>query len=503
MKAYFSDDPIVAVSTGTTEKSALGIIRLSGFKDLSFLPRLIKRKLSPESHKVYFSRFYGKDGSILDEGVLTYFKAPKSFTGENTLEITVHGNPFNLERIVQYLTEEFEFRPAEPGEFSYRALRNNKLNLTQVEGLDLLLNASSSFGLNAGLKALNNDLHESYMSLRHHLLELKASVELLIDFSEDVGEEEIWSKINQELYSLKKMVNSLKKRTEGNLSELLNPSISLIGPTNAGKSTFFNKLLGRNRAIVSDIHGTTRDFISEFIYIKGQAFNLIDTAGLRENAEEVERIGIKQSLEINKKSFFKVLVLNPFSPQSLDQKSLEIDALVLTHSDLPGFEVACESFSKQFPEIPIFKSGPIGAGEEVGPIGPVGNSGSIGAKNINGPIGADEKSGPMGAVLLRGPIGPDKKSGPMGAGESLEDFIFEEYQLLMEGNPIAIQRHRNVISAIYDKLNKIYREREHLSDAAILSHHINILAGLFDELVGIVSPQEVLDHIFANFCIGK
>ncbi len=495
MKAYFSDETIVAVSTGTSEKSALGIIRISGFEDLDFIKNLFHRKREPKSHKAYYCRLFDDENDILDEGVFTYFKAPKSFTGENTLEITVHGNPFNLERIVSFIREKYGFRMAEPGEFSYRALKNNKLNLTQVEGLDVLLNASSAYALNSGLKALNNELHQSYMDLRSSLLELKASVELLIDFSEDVGEEGVLAKINKEFASVKALIDSLHDRTKGELSELLNPTVSLIGPTNAGKSTFFNKLLGKNRAIVSDIHGTTRDYISEYFYLDGQAFRLVDTAGLREGADDIEKVGIERSLEINKSSFFKVLVINPFEDLT-DNKvnGLNVDAVVLTHSDLEGFKERVDSIYSKLPDTYFFESGPIGASEKGGPIGP---------KSESGPMGAKSESGPIGAKFMSGPIGADTEGGPIGPVSSLEELILSKYQVLTKSNPITIQRHRHVISSIYTELNKIYFDGLNLEDAAILSHHVNLLSGMMDELIGIVSPQEVLDHIFANFCIGK
>ncbi len=516
MSFHFSDGPIVAISTGTSEKSALGIVRVSGVKNLKFLVSLTgQSKFSePESHKVYFSRFYTKNRELLDEGVFTYFKGPKSFTGENTVEFTLHGNPFNLERVLRYLVDEFGFRMAQPGEFSYRALKNNKMNLTQVEGLDLILNASSEFGLNSGLKALNNDLYSNYLRLRELILEIKASVEILIDFSEDVGEEEIKSKLNRDFSQLRVEVDKLYQRSKGNLNDLMAPVISLIGATNAGKSTLFNKLVGHNRAIVSDIHGTTRDYISEFIYLGDSPFKLIDTAGIREGAGEIEKIGIDQSIEINRKSFFKILVINPFSfiGSDLEIHGLKPDAIVLTHSDLDGFKDRVGAISVQFKDIPLFqsgsigadsKSGPMGADSKSGPMGAESKSGPMGAESKSGPMGADSKSGPMGADSKSGPMGADSESGPIGALNDLENMILKEYQVLKEGSPIPFVRHRNVISAIYDELNNIYSVGQDLDDCAILSHHVNILSSKMDELIGVVSPQEVLDHIFANFCIGK
>ncbi|MCR9203318.1 MAG: 50S ribosome-binding GTPase, partial [Halobacteriovoraceae bacterium] len=260
----FNEGPIVAISTSTSSKAALGIIRVSGFGSLDWLLELTgkpsKKKIQPRY--AYFSKFKNDKGDLLDEGLFTYFEGPKSFTGENLVEFSLHGNPLLLNSFCEYLQSKFGFSYAKPGEFSFRALKNKKLNMTQVEGLDLILNANSSFGLRAGSQGLSNELYKSYLNLRNEFLEIRSCIELLIDFAEDVGEEEIHQKLDRHRNEFRKYIENLKSRTKGNLSHLLTPQISLVGATNAGKSTLFNKLLKRDRAIVSDVHGTTRDFIS-------------------------------------------------------------------------------------------------------------------------------------------------------------------------------------------------------------------------------------------------
>lgn len=502
--AVFGDDrPIVAVSTGLKEKSALGIVRVSGFKDLSFLKQLIRKELSPVPRTAYFSKFYSHDG-ILDEGLFTFFEGPKSFTGENIIEFNLHGNPLVLRNFTNYLILNFDFREALPGEFSYRALKNKKLNLTQVEGLDLLLNANSSFGLSAGTRLLNNDLYKDYEALRNTFKEIKTTIELLIDFAEDVGEEEAWAKFDKEVIQFGKLIGPLYKRASADIDKLLSPTVVLVGPTNAGKSTLFNRLVGENRAIVSDIHGTTRDFISEYISIKGDSFRLIDTAGLRETKELVEKEGIERGLKIFTSAFFKLFVCNPFNDLDLNyhKESLsQCDAILFTHCDQNGFNAAIAELLEKVPHKKFFKSGPMGAVQIPGPMGANLKSGSIGPGEGSGPMGANSKSGSIGPVADNGPMGADLINGSIGA--TLENVISDTYSVLAGENPIPVDRHRNEISAIYEIFNELSDTYKSTQDAAILSSLANRLGAGLDQLVGIVSPQEVLDHIFTNFCIGK
>lgn len=483
----------MAVSTGLNEKSALGIVRVSGFQNLDFLKSLTNRKGSIEPRKAYFTRFFDSEGQVLDEGIFLYFKGPHSFTGENVIEFNLHGNPLLLERFVDHLVGAYGFKRAKPGEFSYRAMCNNKLNLTQIEGLDLLLNANSGFGLKAGTELLHNELFKEYGKLKALFLEMKASLELLIDFAEDVGEDEIISKLNRDMKSFKVAIGKLKSRTQGRLNDVLAPSVGLFGQTNAGKSTFFNKLYGDRRAIVSNVHGTTRDYISETIQIEGQPFKLVDTAGLRETTESVESAGINRSLELLESTFFKVLLINPFDEFSLDLPR-GIDCIVLTHADVDGFIEASKPFLKDT-KINVFASGGSIGAENFGPIGPNSKSGPTGAKQDSGSIGPVSKNGPIGAAIsLDGPIGP---------GVSLETAILMRYQELISNNPIPIERHRHEISNIYDSFYELLSTYESSQDLAILSSVFNRLGSSLDQLIGVVSPQEVLDHIFENFCIGK
>ncbi len=190
MKFLYSDDPIIACSTCSHAHAAMAVIRISGFKSLSqfeeFLPKLKSGPIEPR--RVYYAKLV-LQGQIIDDLCFTYFEGPKSYNGENILELSIHGNTLNVERILGLFVSHGGCRLAHPGEFTYRALKNKKLTLSQVEGLDLFLNANSGYALDQGLSLLSGNLQQVYQELYDLFLVHKSSLELSIDFSEDIGEE--------------------------------------------------------------------------------------------------------------------------------------------------------------------------------------------------------------------------------------------------------------------------------------------------------------------------
>lgn len=457
MNFLYSDDAIIACSTSLNGNAAIGVIRISGFKSLSDFKNFFTLNLSGpiEPRNVYFTNLV-LQGQKIDEICLTFFKAPHSFNGENILELSVHGNTLNIERILALFLDSGLCRMAGPGEFTYRAVKNRKLSLSQVEGLDLLLNATSGYALDQGLSLLNGGLFELYKDLHHLFLLHKASLELMIDFSDDVGEEAARATFDTTLSNFSNKFKTLLKRVRPISYDLLEPEIVLIGLPNSGKSSLFNYLLSEDRAIVSPLAGTTRDYISEFLLIEGVKFKLIDTAGIRKSNDLIEEEGISRAKERIAKSFFKILLINPFEsgPELKDLINLRPDLILFTHEDLPGFDSLKTSLVDLYPEL-----------------------GSIGAVSLI------EHS--------------------MSFESNIESKIILKFRELVSDKPLLLSRHKQLILKADGLLTAYLRTASRESDVAILSHELNSLGHCFSELLGIVSPEDVLNSIFSNFCIGK
>ncbi|PIK14318.1 GTPase [Halobacteriovorax sp. JY17] len=498
MLHLYDDRPIIACSSGLQTNSAIGLIRISGFDDIKAFQSFFKFNL--KNTKPRYSHFSSllDNEVVIDEVVLTYFPAPNSYNGENILELGVHGNQINIQRIIKLFTSSGLLRAAKEGEFSYRALKNRKLTLSQVEGLDLLLNASSSFMLDQGLQVLSGDLHKQYMDLHGSFLKLKSSVEISIDFSEDVGEEQCSILLNESLSDFKNRVSQLWRRVQSDKSDLVNPSISLIGQTNAGKSSLFNLLLASDRSIVSDQAGTTRDYVSEYLTLQGNTFRLVDTAGLRETEDSIEKVGIERAIEISSSSFFKILVVNPLQTKKEDYKFLkneEFDLLIISHKD----QLRDFNFEEFLKTLPVFNSA-ITANLSVntrdftflenGPIEPENDFGPMGAK-------VEDRAGSMGAVNLI-------KNGPIEPLEAvIEKLVISKFNSLCQDNPLLVSRHRECVNNIYLSMLQFQELTNDEVDIAIISSELNILEAKVSELLGIISPDDVLNNIFSNFCIGK
>ena len=336
MKFLYSDGPIIACSTCTLAHAAMAVIRISGFKSLSQFAPFFKKDLTGpiEPRRVYYTKLV-LQGQIIDDLCFTYFEGPKSYNGENILELSVHGNTLNIERIIELFVKEGGCQLAAPGEFTYRALKNKKLTLSQVEGLDLFLNANSGYALDQGLSLLSGNLQDAYQELYDLFIKHKSSLELSIDFAEDIGEEAAKHHFEESLEAFVKKFQALVKRVQPMDHNLIQPEIVLAGLPNSGKSSLFNFLLSEERAIVSSVAGTTRDYLTETILIEGVKYKLIDTAGIRESEDLIEAEGIKRTKKKLRDSFYSILLINPFEIVEGFAELLNnrFDLILFTHKD--------------------------------------------------------------------------------------------------------------------------------------------------------------------------
>ena len=509
MNIYDSRDTIIACSTGLTSNTAIGILRISGSNFLEDLFKIVDLDLTKlKKRYAHFCRIV-YDGILYDEVVLTYFKGPHSYNGEDIIEIAVHGNQINIDRIINLICNVCNFRKANPGEFTQRALKNKKLNFAQVEGLDLLLNANSIFSLEQGFSLLSGSLKKDFQALYDLYIKHRSTLEMGFDFLDDIGEEQFNALFKTSLSELDNHIRKLYKRCLNMSGSLIQPDIALFGKPNAGKSSLFNLLVGDDRAIVSEVAGTTRDFLSEKIKINGQVFNIFDTAGLRTTSDSIEKMGINKAIEKIEFSFFKILLVdcNLIGVDEFDQKHLNnIDLVIFSHFD-KGKESKSfyiDSFNFLFKSM---DSNSILNNEITGPIEPK-STGPIEPKNT-GPI-EPKSAGPI-EPKSAGPIEPreisyifaDLLSNSNDLDVILKGLVFNKFNKFLDFDPILIERHKDNINKIYLSFLQYQSCASKVEDMAIISSELNIVGHCISELIGIVSPDDVLNNLFSNFCIGK
>ena len=314
------DDTIVALAT-PPGIGAIGVIRVSGPGSFEVVNKLFPSKdlQAQASHTIHVG-YLKQDGKMLDEVVLSLFRGPKSYTGEDVIEISCHGSPFVQEQVLQAIAAQ-GVRMAKPGEFTQRAFLHGKMDLTQAEAVADLIASNTEASRRTALHSMRGGFSSDLAALRERLIRFSALIELELDFSqEDVAfadRAQLQSLISELEMSTRRLLDSFQL---GNVIRN-GVQVAIIGKPNAGKSTLLNALLNENRAIVSEIAGTTRDTIEEVLNIEGVLFRLIDTAGIREHSQDlIESIGIERSLE---KMRAASLVLYIFDVQTMDAQTLK------------------------------------------------------------------------------------------------------------------------------------------------------------------------------------
>ena len=294
-----NSDTICAMSTAPG--GALGIVRVSGPQAISIVSSLFKSATGSQltegkSHHASFGRMVAPSGETLDESVVTIFRSPHSYTGEDVVEISCHGSRYIIERILEVLIEK-GCRQALPGEFTQRAFLNGRMDLSQAEAVADLIASTNSATHKMAMSQLRGHFSDSLGQLREQMLRLTALLELELDFSD----QDVDFADRQELLAIARAtddrVQALARSFQTGKAMKEGIAVAIVGKTNVGKSTLLNRLLHEEKAIVSQIHGTTRDAIEDTTQIGGVCFRFIDTAGIRTTADEIEQIGIERTYQ--------------------------------------------------------------------------------------------------------------------------------------------------------------------------------------------------------------
>jgi tRNA modification GTPase len=287
-------DTIVAIAT-SHGRSAIGLVRLTGPSSLNILHGLIHDPLFfPEARKLFLKQIRRESGELLDSVLVSYFEAPHSFTGEEMVEISCHGSPLILRRLLD-LAQNLGARLAEPGEFTLRACKNGKMNLTQAEGVRDLINAQTDAAAVQALRQLNGELSGALQPTQHKLIQIIVRLESALEFVEDDLPPIEASQIKSDLLEVGGILARMAATFASGHALRDGIKVTIVGAPNVGKSSIFNKLVGRDRAIVTGIAGTTRDTISEVIVLRGIPVSLTDTAGIRSAAGEIEELGVERT----------------------------------------------------------------------------------------------------------------------------------------------------------------------------------------------------------------
>ncbi|MFP7170615.1 tRNA uridine-5-carboxymethylaminomethyl(34) synthesis GTPase MnmE [Terribacillus sp. 7520-G] len=337
------NDTIAAISTPVGE-GAIAIVRLSGAEAVAIAAKLFdgKKLTDVPSHTIHYGKLIDPaTGEVAEEVMVSVMKAPKTFTREDVVEINCHGGLVSVNRVLELALQEGA-RLAEPGEFTKRAFLNGRIDLSQAEAVMDLIRAKTDRAMNVALKQMDGRLSRLIQKLRQELLETVAHVEVNIDYPEydDVEEMSHNMMIEKTQYVYEEIENLLEMAKQGKiLREGL--ATAIIGRPNVGKSSLMNALVHENKAIVTEIAGTTRDVIEEYVNVRGVPLKLVDTAGIRETEDIVERIGVDRSRQVLKQSDLILLVLNYGEALSDEDRQLfeavaGLDVIVIVNkTDLP------------------------------------------------------------------------------------------------------------------------------------------------------------------------
>lgn len=458
----FIDDTIAAIATAPGE-GGIGIIRISGEKSLEVAQSIFKSK-SGKMIKDYNARtlIYGTivDGEkVIDEVLVAYMKGPNSYTAEDVIEINCHGGFISVKKILELILSK-DVRLAEAGEFTKRAFLNGRIDLSQAEAIIDVIKSKTDMAHEVAQSQLEGSLAKKIKDLRMNVTEVLAHLTVSIDFSEEDVEEITYQTLETKSFELRNEIKKLYDTAES--GKILRDGLKtvIVGKPNVGKSSLLNSILGENRAIVTDIAGTTRDVIEEFVNIKGIPLKIVDTAGIRETDDIVEKIGVEKSRESFSTADLVIMVLDA------SRKLAEEDIEILESLENKKTIVLLNKIDLK-PEIEIEKIKEYVNEEDIIEISALKHQ------------GIEELHDKIEAMVYQGSV--KNSSNLMITNSRHKDALFKAYEAI-----------NDAISAIEQRMPYDFIEVDFKNIWDYLGY-IN----------GDTVREDLLDTIFANFCIGK
>lgn len=449
-------ETIVAQAT-PIGRGGVGILRVSGPLATEVAQQVVGKSLTPRMAN--YLPFKDADGAVLDQGIALYFKAPNSFTGEDVLELQGHGGQVVLDLLLKRILQVQGVRLARPGEFSEQAFLNDKLDLAQAEAIADLIDASSEQAARSALKSLQGEFSNKINQLVDSVIYLRTYVEAAIDFPDEEIDFLADGKIEGHLRDIIGQLDRV--RAQAKQGSILREGMKVViaGRPNAGKSSLLNALAGREAAIVTDIAGTTRDVLREHIHIDGMPLHIIDTAGLREATDEVERIGISRAWN---------------EIEQADRILLMLDS-TQEHQDLT--QVRSEFLAKLPAHIPVTI---------------IRNKADLSGERE----GISEEAG---YTLIR--LSAKTQQGV----DILRDHLKQSvgYQTGVEGGFLARRRHLEALEQADVHLQAGLVQLTEFHAGELLAEELRIVQQYLSEITGQFTSDDLLGNIFSSFCIGK
>ena len=450
-------DTIVAQATAPG-RGGVGIIRVSGPLASKVALEVTGKELRPRYAE--YLPFTSEDGTQLDQGIALYFPNPNSFTGEDVLELQGHGGPVVMDMLIKRILQIPGIRTARPGEFSERAFMNDKLDLAQAEAIADLIDASSEEAAKSALKSLQGAFSNHIHTLVESLIHLRIYVEAAIDFPEEEIDFLADGKVSADLQTI--IDNLAAVRREANQGAIMREGMKVViaGRPNAGKSSLLNALSGKESAIVTDIAGTTRDVLREHIHIDGMPLHIIDTAGLRDASDEVEKIGIERAWDEISQADRVLFMVDGTTTDATDPKDIWPD-FVDRLPDHMGMTVIRNKVDQ--------------------------TDENLGICHVNSP------------TLIR-------LSAKTGAGVDALRTHLKECMGFAGGNEggfMARRRHLEALEKAAEHLDIGQQQLEGYMAGEILAEELRIAQQHLSEITGEFTSDDLLGRIFSSFCIGK
>lgn len=464
MVKSYEDDTIVAIATPHGE-GAIAVVRVSGKDAITTVDLLFRgrsRLSDAATHTAHYGKLVDLHGRHIDDVVAIVFKSPHSYTGEDVVEVSCHGGVYNTHRVLDTIISAGA-RQAQPGEFTKRAFLNGKIDLSQAEAVAELIAARSEAAHKVSLSQLEGKFSAQIRQLRSDLLDLCSLIELELDFSEEgldlIQKSEVCARVSKMQEQLQSMAGSYR------LGKVYRDgvSVAIVGRPNAGKSSLFNALLREDRAIVTEIPGTTRDTLEESISIDGVLFRLHDTAGMRETSDPVEQEGVLRAKAIVKQSQVLVLVVDASEPFCRDSalsflEGLEIPENVVVAYNKIDLNTGWEYEPREF--------------------------------QINGTAYAEVLTSAKTSV---------------GLDELRKCLMSSIRRLAPEQADVQVtnSRHHRALVVAVDALQAASQALHEGRSGEFVAVDIRAAADALAEIIGEVSTEDMLNNIFQKFCIGK